>query len=290
MKRTLRLSSILLVMSILTGCSSSSSKGKTYAELEEEKTIHDIDQLLKDLPPPSLVPFTLKSIDAKFDKEHINSLGKFENYEGNADKMALNLGVYASDIIYLAAYGHEDECISYLETAHAIAEKLGDSTIYDQSHLDEFRRLIKNGDKKEISKLLAKLFMETSIKMEESHYLSIAGLALTGSFVEGLYQAVITLETYDDSKESKKLLEPLVKIIIGEKNALRDIIQVLDDLPFDDVIAEMMIELKTLDELYNGDLKDIKLKMTEDSEFIVSKDLMKDISAEVKRIRALIVK
>lgn len=282
----------LLVVTIISftllSCSSGNSNTETQQsneELAEAKTIHDIEKLLADLPPPSLVPFTLKNIGADFDQQHINPINRMEGYKGNSDKMALNMGIYASDISYLAAYGLEEDCINYLKVSHSMAEYLGDSAIYDQSHLDEFRGHVKDGNEDEISRLLGKLFMETSIQMEEDHHLTMAGLALTGSFVEGLYQAVITLEAYDNSESSKKLLEPLVKIVLGEEEVLRDIIQVLDDLPFDDTIAEMMTELSILDRLYKGDLQEIEEKMEQDPNFIVSKDMMRDITLEVKRIR-----
>lgn len=284
--RTLLL--VTIISFTLLSCSTGNSSTETQQsneELAEAKTIHDIEKLLADLPPPSLVPFTLKSIGADFDQQHINPIDRMEGYKGNSDKMALNMGIYASDISYLAAYGLEEDCINYLKVSHSMAEYLGDSAIYDQSHLDEFRGHVKDGNEDEISRLLGKLFMETSIQMEEDHHLTMAGLALTGSFVEGLYQAVITLEAYDNSESSKKLLEPLVKIVLGEEEALRDIIQVLDDLPFDDTIAEMMTELSILDRLYKGDLQEIEEKMEQDPNFIVSKDMMRDITLEVKRIR-----
>lgn len=284
--RTLLL--VTIISFTLLSCSTGSSSTETQQsneELAEAKTIHDIEKLLADLPPPSLVPFTLKSIGADFDHQHINPIDRMEGYKGNSDKMALNMGIYASDISYLAAYGLEEDCMNYLKVSHSMAEYLGDSAIYDQSHLDEFRGHVKDGNEDEISRLLGKLFMETSIQMEEDHHLTMAGLALTGSFVEGLYQAVITLEAYDNSESSKKLLEPLVKIVLGEEEALRDIIQVLDDLPFDDTIAEMMTELSILDRLYKGDLQEIEEKMEQDPNFIVSKDMMRDITLEVKRIR-----
>lgn len=292
MKLFKSLYTFLLVAFFVSSCSSTSSNSQNEESKEgqidnliEEKTIHDIEQLLKDLPPPSLVPFTLKSIGASFDRAHTNSLESMEGYKSNTDKMALNMGVYASDISYLAAYGLEEDCMSYLKVSHQMAEFLGDSAIYDQSHIDEFRGHVKDGNEDEISRLLGKLFMETSIQMEEDHHLTMAGLALTGSFVEGLYQAVITLEAYDNSDASKKILEPLVQIVLGEEEALRDIIQVLDDLPFDDTIAEIMTELSILDRLYKGDLQEISDKMASDPEFIVNKDMMRDITLEVKRIR-----
>ena len=276
MKRQLHILGTLTAAWLLFSCSGSGSSSKaTSQENEAEaKTIHDIDKLLEDLPPPSLVPFTLREIGASFDMEHINSLSNVTSYMEDTDKMALNMGVYASDISYLAAYGQEDECIKYLETAHDIAEMLGDSAIYDQSHLDEFRGHVANSNRAEISSLLSKLFMETSVKLEEDHHLTMAGLALTGSFVEGLYQAVITIEKSDDSEESKQLLEPLVQIVLSEEEALLDIIQVLDDLPYDETIGSIMVELSILDRLYKGDLEDVQQQMAENPDFIVSKEVM----------------
>lgn len=291
MKSISNLFVILLVILFVSSCStgSSTSSEKTAENLAEEKTIHDIDELLGDLPPPSLVPFTLKEINAEFSRDLINSTDRIDSYQGNTDKMSLNMGVYASDISYLAAYGHEDDCIDYLKASHRLAEYLGDSAIYDEEQLAQFRGHIKAQNKSEISNLLSKLFLKTSVQMEEDHHLTMAGLALTGSFVEGLYQAVITIETFPDTKANQKLLEPLVKIVMGEEEALADIIEVLNDLPFDDTIADMITELSILDRLYKGDLQEIKEKMAEDPDFILTKDVMRDITLEVKRVRKSIV-
>ena len=291
MNSTNKLFSFLLTTSFLFSCGggSGTESGKTVAELVEEKTIHDIDRLLKELPPPSLVPFTLKSIHAEFSENLINDLGKIEGYKGDNDKMSLNMGVYASDISYLAAYGREEDCINYLTASHKLAKDLGDSSIYDNAQLKVFKEHIKDQNEKEISNLLSKLFLSTSVQMEENHHLTMAGLALTGSFVEGLYQAVTVIETFPDTPKKEKLLEPLVKIVLGEEKALLDIITILKDLPFDDTIADMITELSILDRLYKGDLKEVEEKMKNDKDFVLTKDAMRDINLEVKRIRKLIV-
>ncbi len=288
MKSSFKVLSLLVLVSLIASCSGGSSSNeneKSKEELAEEKTIQDLEKLMEDLPDPSLVPFTLKSVGANFDRAHINSLDKIESYKSNRDKMALNMGVYASDISYLAAYGHEEDCIDYLKASHSMAEFLGDSAIYNEDDLNEFRGHINDQNEDEIARILGKLFLETSLKMEEDHHLTMAGLALTGSFVEGLYQAVITLETFPDTPENQKLLEPLVKIVLGEEKALLDIIEVLNDLPFDDTIADMITELSILDRLYKGDLQEIEEKMKSDPDFILTRDVMRDITLEVKRIR-----
>lgn len=286
MKSLSKVITILFLAAFIASCSGSSNQNeKSKEELREEKTIHDLEKLMEDLPDPSLVPFTLKSINAEFDMAHINSLENIESYKSNRDKMALNMGVYASDISYLAAYGHEEDCLEYLKASHGIAEFLGDSAIYNDDDLEEFRGHITSQNEDEISRILGKLFLETSVKMEKDHHLTMAGLALTGSFVEGLYQAVITIESYPDSEQDQLLLEPLVKIVLGEEQALLDIIEVLNDLPFDDTIAEMITELQILDQLYKGDLQEVEEKMENDPDFILTKSSMRDITLEVKRLR-----
>lgn len=293
MKVSIHYSLIILSVIFLAACSSKPNATRNQEvdkeAIKEAKTIHDIEQLLADMPPPSLIPFSLKYIEAEFNKSLINDLSNMNAYKSNEDKVALNMGIYASDISYLAAYGHEEDCINYLKAAHEMAEYLGDSAIYGDDELDEFRGHITSQNDEEISKILAKLFLETSIKLEKDHHLTMAGLALTGSFVEGLYHAVKTIESYPATTENNLLLEPLVVIVLEEEQALLDLIQVLEDLPFDDTIADVMTELSILDRLYKGDLQEIEEKLANDPDYIVTKDAMRDITLEVKRIRQSIV-
>lgn len=288
-----RIISLCLVALVAASCTNTSSNSgtdeKSAEQLAEEKIIHDIDKLMKDLPPPSLVPFTLKSIGASFDQGHINSIENFEKYKNDKDKLSLNMGVYASDINYLAAYGKEEACINYLSTSHQIAEILGDTAIYSQADLDAFRGHIASQNEEEIANIISELFVQTSVQMEEDHHLTMAGLALTGSFIEGLYQAALTLETYPNTPENNKLLEPLVKIVLGEEKALLDVLEVLKDLPFDNTTKRMIIELQILDRLYKTDLKEIEAQMKEDPNFVLTKSSMRDITMEIKRIRNEII-
>ncbi|MEP3390477.1 MAG: hypothetical protein ABJO02_19955 [Reichenbachiella sp.] len=295
MKNIAKLLVILFVSISIYNCGGKSNTDERkkieqmLAQEEESKTIHDIDQLIKDLPAPSLVPFTLKSINAEFKSELINDLGNLEKYKGNTDKMAMNMGVYASDVNYLAAYGREEQCLEYLKASHAMAQELGDSTIYDEAHLQNFLGHIKNQNQEEISKILSELFVTTSIQMEEDHHLNMAGLALAGSFIEGMYQAVVTIDKAPETEANEKILRPLVELVLNQESALREVILVLNDLPSDDAISTIVTELQILDVLYKGELKEIEEKMKADPNFVVKKHMLVDIDGEIKRIRQWIV-
>ncbi|SMD38599.1 hypothetical protein SAMN04488029_3825 [Reichenbachiella faecimaris] len=295
MKHIPALFTILIVVVFTYSCGSGSNSedrkniDQMLADKAETKTIHDIDQLLKDLPTPSLVPFTLKSVNAGFDNDLINNLDNVEKYKGNSDKMAMNMGVFASDVSYLAAYGLEDQCLNYLKMSHNMAKVLGDSTIYDDTHLENWMGHIKNQNQQEISKLLSELFITTSIQMEEGHHLNMAGLALAGSFIEGLYQAVVTIDKYSPTEKNEELLRPLVKVVLDQEPALKEVIQVLNDLPNDDAISTIVTELQILDILFKGGLKEIDEKMKADPNFKIKKHMLVDIDLEIKRIRQWIV-
>lgn len=295
MKNITKLIPVLAVATLIYSCGGKTTSDnrkeieQMVAEEEESRTIHDIDQLLIDLPSPSLVPFTLKSINVSFDNSLITDLKNYERYVGDADKMAMNMGVFASDVSYLAAYGFEDKCLEYLKTSHKLAKNLGDSTIYDDAHIQNWKGHIKNQNQEEISKLLSELFITTSVQMEEGHHLNMAGLALAGSFIEGLYQAVVTIDKASDTDESDKLLAPLVKVVLDQESALREVIVVLNDLPMDDAISTIVTELQILDVLYKGELKEIDEMMKADPNFVIKKHMLVDIDGEIKRIRQWIV-
>lgn len=279
---------LLLALGFLGAC----NQNKKNAEQEqEEKVIHDIDKLLEDLPDPSAVPFTLKSIDAAFADSLVNSLDNLSRYEGDVDKLSLNMGVYAADVSYLASYEKPELTMKYVEACHKIGETLGDSAIFEQDLLDKIEANL--GDEKQLSGLLRGMIVETSVQLEKDHHLSMAALALTGSFIEELYQAVNVIENFHDAgmtkAEEKSKVEPLVKLVLDQEQPLLDLIKLLEDIPHDQTIREIKTELGILDRLYKKDIANIKVKMDADPNYVVDRDEMFAITLEIERIRKSIV-
>lgn len=277
---------LFLAIGILSACTP-----KKSGESNEEKVIHDIDKLLEDLPDPSSIPFAMKSIGAEFGDSLINPLSNIAKYQGDVDKLAMNMGVYASDVSYLAAYEQSALTMEYVKACHQIGETLGDSAIYKQDLLDNIEASL--GNEEELAKLLRGMIVETSIQLEKDHHLSMAALALTGGFVEELYQAVNVIENYHQANmtadEEKAKVEPLVKLVLAQEQPLLDLIALLKDIPHDDTILEMITLMNILDKLYKGELATIQEKMDADPNFVVDRDLMFGVTLEIERIRAGIV-
>lgn len=283
----------VFALMLLVACNQKKTTGdESQLEDEEAKVVHDIDKLLADLPNPAAIPTTLQSIDADFGDSLVNSLDNLSLYMGNEDKLALNMGVYAADVSYLAIYHRGDRVMDYVHTCHKIGEILGDSAIFKDDLLAQIEANLDNEE--ELSKQLRGMIVQTSVTLEKDHHLSMAALALAGSFIEELYQAVNVIENYhrtDLTKEQEKAkIEPLVTLVLNQEQPLLDLIQLLSDIPQDETIRKVLIHLDILDKLYKDELALIEQKRKENPAFVVDRDLMYAATLEIERIRADIIK
>ncbi|MFY0606935.1 MAG: hypothetical protein JXR10_09475 [Cyclobacteriaceae bacterium] len=265
---------------------------KAAFEQAEKKISSDLDQVIKDLPSPTEVPYLLQATGSDFDASLINGLDKLSNYETNEDESALNLGVYATDMGYLLSYEKVSDSREYLQACQKLAEALGIASVFDVKTIEKFQANLNNSDS--LNSLLSAAIVDVEAKLEESDRVSVAALILTGSFVEGLYLAVKVIETYPtdilDEQTRNLILEPMVKVVLDQKKPLMDVIDMLNDLPQDDIIAKMITELNILRIFYEGDLAEIQEKISNNTgDFILTQDMLIDITTEVKRVRGDIV-
>lgn len=277
-----------LVVCVLSLAILASCKPKVdQAAEDEKKVVHDIEKLLEDLPDPSAIPFVLKSIDATYAENLVNSLENIESYKGNEDKLALNMGVYAADVSYLASFEKPELTMQYVKACHALGVELGDSAIFKDDLIDKIEANL--GDEAALSKLLRGMIVETSIQLEKDHHMSMAALALTGSFIEELYQAVMVIDNFHTAglskEQSKEKVEPLVNLVLAQEKPLLDLINLIKDIPKDDTINGILLQLSILDNLYKSDLAIIQESMAADPDYIADRRVMKAITLEVEGIR-----
>ena len=262
----------------------------TFSEAEQ-KLISDISKVISDLPPPSIVPNTLKKLGSEYDPDLVNSIGKIEEYQTDEDKAAMNLGVYATDVGYQVAYSQVEESLAHMEALQRLAETVGVSTAFDISLMEKYEQSMNNPDS--LSSLLNNTMLLAEQRLESSDRLAMAGLVLTGSFVEGLYLVVRISEDYHGDnlteQERNEKLQPLVKIILDQRQPLTDVIELMKDIPNHDGVLSMISELEILKVLYDSDLKEIEEAMNGDANYVIAPSMLRNITSEVKRIRAAIV-
>lgn len=297
-KSAFNLFSVFVLTVFLSACGGNSKKvaeeiNKEAFDEAESQLIGEIDKVVHDMPPPSEVPYLLQATGAEFNAELINNIDNVAKYQNSTDKAALNLGVYATDIGYLSSFDQVKDALKYMEGCQKLADQIGIASAFELELMERFERNLGNRDS--LSNLINYTLEVAEQKLEATDRLQLIALILSGSYLEGLYLSVMVLDTYPEDllpEASKNLiLEPLVKIIIDQKKPLNDVIKLLEDLHSDDTIAGMVAEFDILKVLYQEDLADIDAKIAEgDPHFILKKEMLVDVIAEVKRIRGEMVK
>lgn len=269
----------------------SNAEGVKFSDAEQ-KIVTDMDKVIHDLPSPTEVPYMLQATAADFNGDLINSLENLPKYQTNEDEAALNLGVYATDMGYLISYKQINDATDYMEACQKLAESLGVASVFNVSTVERFQNNLNNPDT--LNKILSEAIVEAEGRLENADRASMAALVLTGSFVEGLYLAVKVIETYPkdvlDEANRNLILEPLLRVVLEQEKPLIDVIAMLKDIPQDDIIATMIVEMNILRRLYDTDLAEIQEKITSNQgNFVLTQDMLIDVIKEVERIRTDIV-
>lgn len=272
------------------GGSKDESASDEFTEAQQQ-VAEDIDKVIHDLPSPSEVPFMLQATGSEFNPELISSLDAVESYKTSIDKSSMNLGIYATDVGYLASYEQVQEALLYMEACQSLAETIGIASSFDLELMSRFEENLGNRDS--LATLLNDALVLAESRLENDDRLNSAALVLAGAFVEGLYLSTMVVETYPDDllpEESKNIiLEPLIKIVLDQKKPLTDLIELMGDLPEDDMINYMIGELNVLKLIYNDELEEIGNKIKNNTgDYVLTKNELATITYEVKRIRGAI--
>ncbi|MEO9804685.1 MAG: hypothetical protein ABJF04_15620 [Reichenbachiella sp.] len=297
-KQTINLCFAIALTVFICSCGGNSKKVAAEIEAEafeeaENQLIEEIDKVVHDMPPPSEVPYLLQATGSDFNGDLINSLDNVAKYENSTDKAAMNLGAFATDIGYLSSYDQVQDALKYMEACQKLADQIGIASAFELELMERFEKNLGNRDS--LANLINYAMDVAEEKLEATDRLQTIALVLSGSYIEGLYLSVMVIDTYPEDllpEASRNLiLEPLVKIIIDQKEPLNDVVRLLKDLKSDETIAEVVAEFDILRVLYQEDLAEIDKKIAEgDPNFTLNRDMLVDIISEVKRIRSEMVK
>ncbi|WP_370088474.1 hypothetical protein [Ekhidna sp.] len=288
---SLALSAAVLVSSCGGGSQEKSSDAGSEFDAAKEQVAADVSKVLKDLPPPSEVPYLLMNAGAEFDETIINSLDNMESYQNDETKAALNLGVYATDIGYLASYEKSELALDYMGECQKLAAPVGVAEAIDYGMIARFESNMENKDS--LTAVINDVMQKSGERLSELDELNSAALLLAGSWIEGVYISTTIVNTYPDDlpEESRTLiLEPLVKIVMDQKLSLEDLLQVMKDVPESEAVNSMMAELKKVKAIYDGELAEVEKQIAENTGgFVLKPSTLDNLAAEVGRIRASIV-
>jgi hypothetical protein len=234
---------------LLTGCGSEKKKldDQSFEESLRDSSLNVsalnqemIDGILQQIPSPLEISVLLKESGTRYNGSLLNPSGNFERYSSRY-KMALNLGVYGTDLGYTNIYEQGRAGLDYLSAIRSLADGLSIGQFFD---LETIGRLAANS--KNLDSLLlmtTKNFNEINRYLEEQGRSYQSVLLLTGGWMEAMN---ITCQTAAGNPENKELLQT-----VGEqKIVLEQIMLLLSFYKQDTEISSLFADLESLKSAY----------------------------------------
>lgn len=200
-----------------------------------------INAILDQIPSPLEISVLLKESGNKYNGALLNSADNLPKYNSNY-KMALNLGIYGTDLGYTNIYGKNQDGIKYISSIKSLADELNIGQFFDVVTIG---RLAAN------SKNLDSLLLITTMNFNHiNHYLqsqsrdNLSVLLLTGGWIEAMQ---ITTQVAAKNPSNKELQEK-----IGEqKIILEQIVLLFSFYKDDETMASLAADLDQLKAAYD---------------------------------------
>ena len=239
--------SVILVSACTSNKNESSSveeQGKKFDEAGEVR--EQLTDVIYQMPSPSQVPFLLEATGATFNESFVNPSSKAASYTVSNNKSALNLGVYASDIAYLASYEKAQEALTYMQACSNLGENIGLQATMDLEVVKRFERNLSSKDS--LAKIVDEAIGNADNFLREGDRGTVAALMLAGIYIEGLYISTQIIESLPQASVSDQssVVNQLLKEIVGQKEAMSTLIDILNGVETEDWVEGLVNSLEQL--------------------------------------------
>lgn len=241
---------IIGVVFFLASCSSGGNKNNSKeisvdsADLERDifADISHAKQIFYSLPSPLESAMMIKSSGASFSEKLLNPLTNVNKYTTNRS-MAVNMGVYITDLSYASLFDQAQTTIKYMEASKKLADGLGITDAIDKSTIDRLEENINNRDI--ILDIISETFMSTTAFLKDNDRQPLATVSLIGGWIEGLYLA--TQLAGDGPLTENKIVDR----IVDQKLSLEMVIKLMESNKDNADIQNISIQINELKKVYD---------------------------------------
>ncbi len=291
---------LVILLSIISSCNGGKTSGEKEIEVQEEELEEDFLQDIKSdiqstkkifysVPSPLETAMLLKSAGAQYNEELLNPVDNTSNYTTNK-KIALNLGVYTTDLSFASLFDQSQATIKYISATKEMADKLGILHAIEDSTIKRLEENINNRDV--IMDIISETFMSSSSYLKENDRPAYAAIVLVGGWIEGLYIATNLIE--QTSFEGNNLVDR----VADQKLSLDIVIKLLEKHSYHEDVSSLMVKVNEIKEIYDQiEVKATKNETVVDEETNVttlksgkklaamSPEIFEELSEKVKAIR-----
>ncbi len=217
-------------------------ESKPIDEASMQDDLNKSKTILYTIPSPIEMASIIKETGTRYDENLLSSLHQASKYSSNL-KMALNLGIYSTDMSFASIFNQSQKTVEYLNSLKALTERLGIVQLLDDNTIRRMEE--KRASKDEMLNIISEVYINANQYLNENNRKNIAVMVLTGGWTEGIY---IALNLVDTNKKNKGLTER----IVAQKMALSTIMSVIDSNNPNDTDEDLnylktkMLEIKTI--------------------------------------------
>ncbi len=203
--------------------------------------INTAKRIFYSLPSPLETAMLIKNAGASYDGDLLNKVENTSKYKTNL-KMALNLGIYTTDLSYASLFDQTQATLSYINAAKKMADGLEILNAIDEATIRRLEENINNRDV--IIDIISETLLNSNSFLEDKGLQNTSAIILVGGWVEGLHIATSLVAPGTNLKTDK-----LVERIVDQKLSLNIVVSLLEnnkDNPEVQILLKDVAELKTI--------------------------------------------
>jgi hypothetical protein len=204
--------------------------------------------------------------------------------------MALNLGIYTTDLSYASLFDQTQATLSYINAAKKMADGLEILDAIDETTIRRLEENINNRDV--IIDIISETLLNSGSFLEDKGLQNTSAIILVGGWVEGLHIATSLVAPGANLKTDK-----LVERIVDQKLSLNIVMNLLEnnkENPEAQALLKDVAELKviydkiTIEQSEITPVEDPNTNVTmlkSESTIKISKDVFDELAKKVKELR-----
>lgn len=181
-------------------------------DLNKSKTI------MYTLPAPIEMASIIKETGVRFDDQLLADVSKASHYTSNL-KMALNLGIYSTDMSLSGMFNQSQRMVDYLNTLREMTKSLGIVNILDEQVIAKLENT--ELTRQDALNVISEVYMKTNSYLTENNRRNIAAMVMAGAWVEGVYLALNIVNP-------DKLNADIVGRIVSQKLTIATMLNIVD--------------------------------------------------------------
>lgn len=238
------------------GQNNSETTGETddSAVIDINKEVVSAENVFIYIPSPIQTAELLKQAGAKYDADLLNNPNNASLYTTTAS-MALNMGVYGSDLAFAGIFNQHEETIIYMDCTRKLADGLHVLAAFNDDRKTRLENNINNRDS--VLSIITDSYWDCDAMLQDNEQSHASALMIAGGWIEGLYLACRVAESTNSNEIRVRIVE--------QRPSLDKLIILLDKQAHNDVAA-ISAQLKELKAIFD------KLPKTEDGALKETKD------------------